>query len=178
LGVCHTHNKHGYLDTYCQICRQELEPTQLLYPTTVKDYNKDSTIKFQWDMLTSHLNECYYLTIFGYSAPKTDVEARELMHSAWAKNKSVELAQIEIIDIKEREELEKNWKEFTIRQHYGICRSLNESWLWSFPRQTCEALFDATMQQQPRRDTPFPVTDDLSVLQDFIMELKVEEIHI
>lgn len=178
LGVCKTHNKFGYLGTVCQACNHKLEPTRLLYPTTKKDYEKDSSIKNQWEILTDHINIGYFLTIFGYSAPKTDEEARKLMHRAWSTNKTVDLAQIEVIDIKDREQLEETWKEFTVRQHYGIFRNFNESWLWSFPRQTCEALFDATMQNDPRRDNPFPNTDNLSVLQDFIINLRIEELHI
>jgi len=178
LGVCKTHNRFGYLGTVCQTCKKKLDPTPLMYPTTKKDYDKDSSIKFQWDMLTDHINIGYFLTIFGYSAPKTDKEARKLMYRAWSTNKTVDLAQIEVIDIKDREQLEETWEEFTIRQHYGTLRSFNESWLWSYPRQTCEALFDATMQNDPRRDNPFPITANLSVLQDFMMNLRVEELHI
>ena len=97
------------------------------------------------------------------------------MKKAWSDNKTVELSQIEIIDTKDREELSKNWSEFTIRNHYGVFTRFEDSWLWSFPRQTCEALFDATMQNAPRKPTPFPDTDSLEELHQFINELKIEE---
>lgn len=178
LGVCHTDQRLGYLGSLCEKCHSPLQPVQLLYPTSQKDYNKDPTIKFQWDLLTNLLEYCYFFTIFGYSAPKTDFEALKLMKNAWSDNKTVELSQIEIIDIKDRGELSKNWSKFTIRNHYGVHTKFENSWLWSFPRQTCEALFDATMQNDPRKPTPFPETDSLEDLHKFINELEIEALHI
>ncbi len=143
-----------------------------------KDYNKDPVIKSQWDLLINQLECCYFFTIFGYSAPKTDFEARQLMKKAWSSNKTVALSQIEIIDIKDREELSKDWSEFTIRGHYGVSTKFENSWLWKYPRQSCEALFDATMQQSPRKQIPFPETNSLEELHNFINSLKVEPLHI
>ncbi len=176
LGVCNTDQHLGYLGSLCENCHTPLQPVQLLYPTSQKNYNKDPVIKFQWDLLTNRLEYCYFLTIFGYSAPKTDIEARKLMKKAWSDNKTAELSQIEIIDTKDREELSKNWSEFTIRDHYGVFPRFEDSWLWSFPRQTCEALFDATMRNTPRKPTPFPYTDSLEELHKFINELKIKEL--
>jgi len=52
--------------------------------------------------LRSRLSNAYYLTVFGYSAPVTDREARKLLLGEWKENKSLELAEIDIIDIRER----------------------------------------------------------------------------
>jgi len=173
-GVCLTDHQLGYLGTRCIKCHKPFQPVQLLYPTSKKNYNKDLLIKDQWDRLTDKLEYCYFLTIFGYCAPKTDYEARKLMKKAWSINKTAELSQIEIIDIKKSEELRKNWSEFIIRNHYGTYSKFAHSWLWYFPRQTCEALFDATMLLKPRKETPFPKTDSLEELHKFINELKIE----
>jgi hypothetical protein len=173
LGVCNADQSLGYLGSLCENCHSPLQPVKLLYPTSQKNYNKDPVIKFHWGLLTKQLEYCYFFTIFGYSAPKTDFEARKLMKKAWSDNKTAELSQIEIIDTKDREELSKNWSEFTIRDHYGVFARFKDSWLWSFPRQTCEALFDATMQNAPRKPTPFPDTDSLEELHKFINELKI-----
>lgn len=173
IGVCNTDQRLGYLWSRCEICNKPLQPIQLLYPTLKKEYSKNPVIEFQWDLLTDKLEYCYFLTIFGYSAPKTDIDARKLMKKAWSNNKTVELSQIEIIDIKDRKELYENWAEFTIRDHYGVLTRFEDSWLWKFPRQTCEALFDATMQNNPRKPTPFPHTDSLEELHKFIDEIKI-----
>ena len=172
-GVCLTDHQLGYFGSLCIKCHKPLQSVQLLYPILKKDYNKDPVIKDQWDRLTDKLEDCYFLTIFGYSAPKTDYEARKLMKKAWSINKTAELSQIEIIDIKNSEELRKNWSEFIIRSHYRTYSKFARSWLWWFPRQTCEALFDATMLLNPRKPTPFPKTDSLEELHKFINELEI-----
>lgn len=178
MGVCQADKMLGYIGTPCNKCHSVLQPVQLLYPITEKDYNTDPVIESQWKMLTMSLRYCYFLTILGYNAPKTDIEARKLMHEAWTSNKSVEIAQVEIIDIKREEELKENWREFTEDYHYGVTTDFKRSWLFQFPRQSCEALFDATMQNDPRGPTPFPLTTNLKELQSFILELKIEPLHI
>lgn len=177
-GICEAHKRLGYLGSVCEICKDKLKPVPLVYPTSRKDYNGAPVIKSHWDKLTNYLDRSYFLTIFGYSAPKTDIEARNMMHKAWSGNKSVELAQIEIIDVKHTKMIHDTWQEFITRQHYTICESFQESWLWSYPRQTCEALFDATMQNAPRKPTPFPETSNLSELHDFVSNLEIEDLHI
>ena len=177
LGICCADKRLGYLDTLCEKCHRPLQPVPLLYPTSKKDYNSNPAIKDQWNKLLEHLRYCYFFTIFGYSAPKTDYEAREMLRAAWAKNKTVEIAQVEIIDIKDREELENNWSEFIDRTHYGILDDFRHSWLWRYPRQTCEALFDASMLNSPRIPTCFPETESLDHLHEFISSLKIEELH-
>ena len=44
------------------------------------------------------------ITIFGYSAPKSDVEALDMMKRAWGKVDDRKLEEIEIIDIKDENE--------------------------------------------------------------------------
>ena len=55
---------------------RKLEPTRLLYPVDRKDYQADLFIAEQWRRATDSIEAAYYITIFGYSAPTTDVEAR------------------------------------------------------------------------------------------------------
>ncbi len=42
-------------------------------------------LKFQ--MLQQYMNNSYMVTIFGYSAPSSDVEAVNLLKKAWGKRK-------------------------------------------------------------------------------------------
>lgn len=46
------------------------------------------------------MKEACFFTIFGYSAPVSDIDARNLILEVWSDNPSQELAQIELIDIK------------------------------------------------------------------------------
>lgn len=178
LGVCEKDKALGYLDCLCNKCGNKLNPIELLFPIAHKDYNNNTIIKSQWDMLSFYLDFSYYLTIFGYSAPKSDVEAIEIMKKAWKGNESVNLAQIEVIDIKEREEIIKNWEEFTVGEHYGIRQSLKESWLWHFPRESGEALFDATLQNSPIKSFPFEENSNLEVVQEFARNINIRKLKI
>lgn len=176
LGVCEKDKVLGYRDCVCNKCNNKLMPVDLLFPVTHKDYNNNPIVKSQWDMLSYYLDIAYFLTIFGYSAPKSDVEAIEIMKKAWKNNGSVDLAQIEVIDIKSRDDIIKSWSDFTVREHYGILNTLKESWLWRFPRESGEALFDATLQCDPIESTPFPESEDLQKVQEFARNIKIRDL--
>jgi hypothetical protein len=79
----------------------------------------------------------------------------------------IELAQIEIIDIKPKKRLLETWKEFFCSHHYDIRRSIWNSYLFYYPRRSCEALAMATLQNMPWKDNPFPRTTSLSRLQEW-----------
>jgi hypothetical protein len=49
--------------------------SRLLFPTQNKDYNADPFIKDSWDKFRANLPKCFMFTIFGYSAPKSDIVA-------------------------------------------------------------------------------------------------------
>jgi len=178
MGYCPNDRNIGYNGDKCNKCGSELVPSRLLFPVTQKNYNDDPVIKFQWDVLSQNLENGYFLTIFGYSAPKTDIEAIDLMKTAWGNNGAMEFAQIEIIDIKSREEITNSWKEFTVREHYGITNRIENTWLWKFPKETGEALFDATLQNSPIKENPFPKTDNLTELQDFAKNIIIRPLEL
>lgn len=153
VGVCFKDNQAGKRGGICGVCMKQLEPSHLLYPIKRKGYNKDPFIDNQWKKLTSALREAYMLTILGYSAPNTDVEAKGLMGSAWDKNFVKNLAQIEIIDTKEESHLLETWKDYTHFDHYDLYTDFYDSWVAKHPRRTCEALWRTTI------DIDFNVSD-------------------
>jgi hypothetical protein len=69
--------------------------------------------------------------VFGYSAPKTDVEAVDLMKEAWGQVEERRLEQTEIIARPgaDHDELHKTWDPFIHTHHYDIVESFYESWL-------------------------------------------------
>lgn len=165
----------GLIGQKCQKCGDDLRPSRLLYPVKHKDYNSDPFIKNEWEVLRSYLNYAYFLTVFGYSAPKTDVEARTLMLEAWHKNPTLRLAQVEIIDIRLRKDLETSWNEFFISHHYGIKGDFFKSYLMRFPRRTCEAFAEATLMLRPWHDNPFPIFETINETQQWVNPLLNEE---
>lgn len=179
VGTCLTHQKKGWLFQKCPECEKLLEPTRLLYPVKQKNYNDDAFIKNEWDILRAFLKHAYFITIFGYSAPLTDVEAKKLMLDEWRNNQINWLAQIEIVDIKPREQLEASWKDFLItrefRRNYSIGYDLLETQAFRYARRSCDALAMATLQQEAFSENHFPVTTDLRELQRWVKPLVQEE---
>ena len=104
-GTCIEHRSKGFLEHSCPVCGKPLSPTPLLYPVKKKDYISNPFIKSEWDELQRFMEQAYLITIFGYSAPVTDVEARALLLNSWKANTTRELAQIEVVDIRPSEEL-------------------------------------------------------------------------
>jgi len=175
LAACLECRVKDFQGNICQKCGKLLKPTPLLYPVKQKNYSAHPFIESEWNELRLFFRHAYFLTIFGYAAPETDVEARGLLLDAWKDNPTFELAQIEIIDIKPLKQLTKTWKEFFCRDHYGIFKSIWHSYLFRYPRRSCEAFAMATLQLSPWKDNPFPRTTSLSKLQKWARLLWSEE---
>lgn len=175
VGVCTACRVAGVNGHYCSKCRAAFEPSKLLYPVKHKNYNDDLFIKTEWATLKHRLKHAYFLTIFGYSAPITDAEARSLLLEDWQANSLLELAEVEIIDIRSREDLEATWQDFFIRQHYKTCTDVFHSYLFTHPRRSCDAFAEATLMCQPWHDNPFPKFKTLKELHDWIAPLLAEE---
>lgn len=118
---------------------------KLLYPIKEKNYKDDIFINDSWKMLKNYLNKAYILTVFGYSAPNSDVEAKNILKNSWGNPKDRFLEQIEIIDIKPINELSEIWKDFIYESHVDYIKSFYDSMIFKFPRRTTQALFDGSM---------------------------------
>lgn len=174
-GVCDKDKVLGVNGHQCSVCREPLTPTQLLYPVRHKNYFGNPFIESQWHCLRYYLERAYFLTIFGYSAPKTDIEARGLMLEVWKNNPSLPLAEVEIIDIRLRQDIEEAWSEFFYSHHYMIGNDILNSYLFQHPRRSCDAFYSATMLSDPWHDNPFPVLEDLAQLRAWVAPLIAEE---
>jgi hypothetical protein len=93
----------------------------------------------------------------------------------WKKNPTLELAQVDITDIKSDKEIEKTWEEFFVSHHYGIQKDIFNSYLLLQPRRSCDAFAAATLMLNPWQDNRFPQFKTLSELQDWARPLVEEE---
>lgn len=175
VGICHRDEVAGVNGRNCSKCRHPLVPSKLLYPIKHKEYNSDKFVKTEWDVLRQHINYGYFLTIFGYSAPKTDIEARTLMLEVWKKNKSLELAEVEVVDIRAPDDIEASWDEFFFSHHYMVTDNIFKSYLFKHPRRSCDAFSSATLMCEPWHDNPYPRFSTLGELQSWIKPLIEEE---
>ena len=145
IGVCLADKTFGSVKHFCPVCRTPLKPLQLLYPIKNKDYISDSFINNEWKVLQHNISAAFIFTIFGYGAPASDVEAIRLLKNAWGDTEKRQFEQTEIIDIKQEDELVSSWNPFIHSHHYEIHNSFFDSTIASFPRRTCECLFDQNM---------------------------------
>lgn len=99
VGYCKEDNIMGNVGQLCR-CGKLLEPMKLLFPIKNKDYNSDVAIQKSWKNLSNALEVAYMVTIFGYSAPKSDYEAVKMLKKAWGSVEDRNMEEIELIDIR------------------------------------------------------------------------------
>ena len=145
LGMCKRDKEVGFVLDSCSICGEPFEQTELLFPIREKNYQDDMYIQNAWKRLDSKLRRAYMFTIFGYSAPKTDQAALDLLKFSWGPNTDRKLEEIEIIDIKPDEELENTWSDFLFSHHFKTTDNLFDSSIGRYPRRSCEMTYDRLM---------------------------------
>lgn len=140
-GFCINCKSYGHIKNKCQVCEKALSKTRLLYPIKNKNYDKDPFIIEQWIRVKEWIKDSTIVTFFGYSAPKTDAAAIELLKDIYNDGPLHRFDSIEIIDIKEKEELQSTWNNFiNIEGAYSplYLKSFYESILAEFPRRSIE----------------------------------------
>ncbi|EMM9641265.1 MULTISPECIES: hypothetical protein [Morganellaceae] len=176
VGYCMKHPFGGNVDNRCPECGEYFLPSRLLYPIAKKNYNDDPFTKGNWNTLKNYLNRAYLVTIFGYSAPKTDVEAIDILKNAWGNINKRNMEDFEFIDIQQENALVDTWKDFVHTHHYTYTNDFFNSSLARFPRRTTEELFDRTQNciwTSPK--TSFSESMTFSDLHNIIGSLLKEE---
>lgn len=118
VGFCENDNLMGNVGMTCK-CGKTLRPMKLLFPVKKKDYNSNIAISKSWKELSNALEVAYMVTILGYSAPKSDVEAVSMIKKAWGPVSKRNLEEIEIIDIRNEDEVINSWNRFIHTHHYS-----------------------------------------------------------
>lgn len=159
----------------CRKCQKPMQESVLLYPIKEKGYNLDRLIAAGWNDLGKCLQHAYMLTIFGYSAPALDVEAKGLMKKAWGCVEERNFEEIEIIDIKGEDELAKTWNDFIHTHHYKTHKDFFESFVAKHPRRSCESMWAKLMKRQFLAEREVPREVDFPTLYKWYYTLlKVE----
>lgn len=176
VGICKKCKIQGnYSNQICHRCNRRWEKMPLLYPVGEKNYSVNPSIRDEWSQLKQVLKYAYYITVFGYSAPATDIDARQLMLSALQSNRSRPFSEMDIIDIGAEDLVRENWDDFLYSHHYDIMDNFKDSRLWWHPRRSCEALASGTLMNNPMDDNPFPDFQTVEQMQEWIVALINEE---
>lgn len=140
----------------CRKCGKVLQNNRLLYPVSRKDYNADLSIKSGWSDLRRLLGDAFMFTIFGYSAPSSDVEAVALLKEGWGDREQRRMEEIEVIDILAEDRLREKWDDFILSHHYSTHTSFYSSLIAKCARRSCDACFNAVVNCVPWDEQPIP----------------------
>jgi hypothetical protein len=148
----------GMVGLPCGRCGQPYEASRLLFPVEHKDYTSDAFITREWRAMRHFLGECFMFTIFGYSAPVTDVEAVAVLKDAWGDVSDRAMEQTEIIGRpgSDVDELREKWDPFIHSHHYDILDDFFRSWMAGHPRRTGEAYASQFWDAQFITENPVP----------------------
>ena len=81
------------------------------------------------------------ITVFGYGAPSSDVEAIKLFKSAWGALEDRSNEEFSFINIEDEETCIEKWKDFVYTHHYRYSQSFYDSYIAMFPRRSCQVEF-------------------------------------
>lgn len=158
VGYCNRDGVRGLVGNRCRECGQPLSPSRLLFPVEKKNYQDGGMIEVAWSAARRYLEQCFMLTVFGYSAPKTDAEAISLLKAGWGDVAVRSMEETEIINRPEadHDQLRETWKPFIHTHHYQIHESFFESWIANHPRRTHEAFVHQFMEAKFIENNPVP----------------------
>ena len=176
IGYCAEDHTKGLNGTNCSKCDLPFIPTRLLYPVLQKDYTSDPFLRSEWNAFSKFLKHAKLVTIFGYGAPDSDVEAVDIMSKAWGSPNERNLDQIEVIDIVSEDEIRNRWDRFIHTDHYEHADNYFQSRLAMFPRRTFEAymhqFLPASIEEAFQEPNPIPTEfDTLGQLREWFTAL-------
>jgi hypothetical protein len=178
IGYCEKDNITGINGNVCSQCGIKLTPSKLLYPVQEKDYHRDGFISGEWKELVYAMKHAFWVTIFGYGAPKSDLSAIELLREGWGDKNKRSMEQTEIIDIKPEKTLRLLWNPFIHTHHYEVHSNFYDSWISNHPRGTGEAYLNQYCWARFIEDNPIPQGIDFPELWKWFDKLhEVEAKH-
>jgi hypothetical protein len=176
VGYCLKDRMVGATGNRCSKCGDFLERTPLLYPIRRKDYASNLFIANEWEALKQAFQDAFMITIFGYSGPKTDTEARVAMKKAWGSKNRRSMEQTAFITLQAASEIYQNWKPFIHTHHYESCADFYESWIANHPRRTGEAYWNQYYEAKFISNNPIPRHMDFAELWQWYGEFAKAEI--
>ena len=154
MGFCEKDRRMNYLEYKCEICKKKLKSVKLLYPIKKKNYSENLAIKINWKRLSDHLDKAFMLTIFGYSGPKTDKEAINLIKKHWTKKRFLD--DTNFITNQTDEQTYQHWKSFVNTHHFQIDDDFYKSDLAIRPRRTFEYSWENNAEANFTEENPIP----------------------
>ncbi len=152
----------------CPKCGKQCDEVPILFPVTNKDYVSDPVIAGHWRTLKRYMEKASIFTVFGYSAPKTDVEAIKLLKEGWGSIDSRNYEETEIIDISDEAKILDSWEEFIHTHHRKIDDCFYKSFIGEHPRRSGEAYWSQYMECMFIKPFPLPRDASFNELYDWL----------
>ena len=171
FGYCEDDSVYGWKDDKCKKCGKPFKPSRLLYPVSHKNYSEDPIIEGQWKNLQFSIEDSFFISFFGYSAPFTDIDARQKIINHIRDNKLKQYLEVEIVDLNYENLGENNFKEMVDDTHFYGISDWKNMYSLKYSRFSCEALFEAVMMNKPLPEFNIPDADNLSELQGWYVEI-------
>ena len=176
IAMCPDHaEKWGGEQEKCSICSRSLENVPLLYPIENKNYSKHPFISASWEAAREFFREAFVLTIFGYSAPTSDIEAVELLRQAWLERSDRKIEHIEVVDKEPSSVLYERWKTFLPTGHLKPIRNISQSWISMYPRRSVEALRHSVYNGEACEVFSLKKTMSLQQMHGYILDVAERE---
>ena len=150
-ATCGQHDVLGIAGMNCTHCGQALRSVGPVYPEERKDYVSDPLLRREWRVVQRQLRSAFHLTIFGYSGPETDVEARQMLRQAWSPDDRT-TGHLEVLDLVGRAELEERWRKFIPFSHLLANSKWENCSIARWPRRTMEWKWMASLKGTPTED--------------------------
>ena len=173
--TCTEHDILGEAYEACPECNCDLVGGRLFFPDEDKDYAKDELIYRDWTAVKKKLQKAFHLTIFGYSGPATDYNARNLLLDGWKQTPIRDISHVEIIDINDPDILRESWSEFFPHYHNMVENDFWNCSIARWPRRTAEWKLSASRYGIPSEHIgPFR-SDSLIDVQNWFRQLAETE---
>ena len=174
IGECVKHEiiQMGTKGSLCLKCGKTLEKSKLFYPIKQKKYNVNAS---SWNDVKKFLHDAFMFTIFGYSAPSSDIEAIRLLQEGWGDKYQRNMEETEFIDILEEDILCKTWGTFIHSHHYSKHNDFYSSSIARFGRRSCDAQFGRIYHCIELVDHPIPRYANWDKLDEWLKPLLEEE---
>ncbi len=175
IGHCVSDKRIGHIGTRCPQCRRPFRDTTMLFPIKKKNYNADSFTSAQWENFKKWLGRSFGITVFGYSAPKTDVEAKSAIKSAWIRYGKPRLGYWNFITTENESTVAKHWKDIIPNATSFTCRTFYESTIAKNPRRTIEAGHGQFLEAEWVGEHPISTQADFPQLWNEVGKLAEDE---
>ncbi|MEO9276272.1 MAG: hypothetical protein ABI340_00620, partial [Nitrososphaera sp.] len=175
IGYCEKDKTAGVAGMKCTKCGLPYTRSPLLFPIKKKNYTENTFISNQWKILKKGFQNAFMITIFGYSGPKTDVEAISAMQEAWGHQDDRRLEQTTFITTQSEESVHKNWQSFIHSHHYEVNHDFYDSWIANHPRRTGEAYWNQYREAKFIDHNPIPRNLDFQELWKWYDQFKKAE---